>query len=323
MAKWHLWLGNAACFAVACGGGATTSPDSSSTDSAFATSTTPSNNNPSIVAPTTSATGAPPPTSPASTDAPTATSAPSFSTTDGESPTTDTASVPPQDDSSAGTGTETTGDGPATSDTPTDSYGEESETSADTFSNTSDDTSAPDSTDECPHHGTVTYRFNNPESWPADVVSRLTAAMDEATYYYNCYSDLSKSLTINYNPGVPTAEGNVDGVISFGSSLSYMVTATSMHEIAHTLGVGYAPWTELIQDGRWVGQAVNEMMTNLPTSERDPDMYSQRTYITCDNQHFWPYGLNQATEHQSEWSLINHVRVVAAMDEDKRAARGN
>lgn len=184
---------------------------------------------------------------------------------------------------------------------------------------TSDET--PTGDDGCAHHGNVTYQFNDSESWPDDVVQKLTAALDEATYYYNCYSDLTKSLNINYNPGVPTAEGNVDGWISFGSDRGYMVTATAMHEIGHTMGVGYAPWSELIQDGKWTGPAVVEFITNLPADQRDPDMYSQRTYITCDTQHFWPYGLNQASEHQSEWSLINHVRIVAAMNEDKAAAR--
>lgn len=179
----------------------------------------------------------------------------------------------------------------------------------------------PTSGDDCPHQGNVSYSFNNPESWPAEVVDKLTAALDEAVYYYNCYSDLTKDLHINYKPDVPTAEGNVDGWISFGSDRNYMVTATAMHEIGHTLGVGYAPWSELIQDGRWVGPAVVEFISNLPTEQRDPDMYSQRTYITCDNQHFWPYGLNQASEHQSEWSLINHVKIVAAMNADKDAVR--
>jgi hypothetical protein len=167
----------------------------------------------------------------------------------------------------------------------------------------------------------VSYHFNDPGSFPADALEKLTKALDEAIYYYNCYSDLHHSLTINYKSSVPTAEGNVDGVISFGSDRNYMVVATVMHEIGHTMGVGYAPWTELIEDGRWVGPAVVEYMTNLEANERDPDMYSQRTYITCDAQHFWPYGLNQASEHQSEWSLINHVRVVAAMNKDKDAFR--
>jgi len=172
---------------------------------------------------------------------------------------------------------------------------------------------------DCPFSGNITYRLNGSENWPADVVQLLTEAMDEALYYYNCYADLSHELTVNYNDSVQTAEANVDGWMSFGSNRDYMVTATAMHEVAHTMGVAYYPWNELIEDGRWVGPAVVEFITNLPAEQRDPDMYSQRDYITCDQQHFWPYGLNQASEHQSEWSLINHVRIVAAMQKDKQA----
>ncbi len=174
---------------------------------------------------------------------------------------------------------------------------------------------------ECPYSGDVKYRLNGAENWPEDIREKLSAALEEAVWYYNCYSDLSHDLTINYRDGVPTAEGNVDGVISFGSDRGYMVVATVMHEIGHTMGVGYYPWQELIEDQRWVGPAVVEYITNLPAEQRDPDMYSQRDYITADNQHFWPYGLNQASEHQSEWSLINHVRIVAAINEDKDAYR--
>lgn len=169
----------------------------------------------------------------------------------------------------------------------------------------------------CAFAGNVTYELNNPDSWPAEVRANITSAMDEAIYYYNCYADLEKHITVNYNPGVPTAEANVDGWLSFGSNLAYMQTATAMHEVAHTLGVGYYPWAELIQDGRFMGPAVDALMNSIPNEERDQDMYSLRTYITCDAQHFWPYGLNQATEHQSEWSLINHVRIVAAINQDK------
>lgn len=145
----------------------------------------------------------------------------------------------------------------------------------------------------------------------------ITDAIEGALHYYNCYADLTQSLTVNYNPSVPTAEANVDGWISFGENKSYMQVATAMHEVSHTLGVGYFPWTELTQNGRWTGSHVVDLISNLPAHERDPDQYSQRTYITADSQHFWPYGLNQASEHQSEWSLINNVRLVAAMQEDK------
>lgn len=172
--------------------------------------------------------------------------------------------------------------------------------------------------DECPHEGDIVYQFNDPESWPSEVVDLLTEAMEEAVYYYNCYADLSQTLTVNYNPGVPTAEANVDGWMSFGSNTGYMQVATAMHEISHTLGVGYYPWSEIMDEGRWTGAAVEDFMQNLPEEQRDPDEYSQRTYITGDGQHFWPYGLNQASEHQSEWSLINHVRIVAAIQVDKQ-----
>jgi len=175
----------------------------------------------------------------------------------------------------------------------------------------------------CAYSGRISYQLINAETWPSEARMLITEAIEEALYYYNCYADLTQSLTINYNPSVPTAEANVDGRISFGDDPGYMQVATAMHEIAHTLGIGYFPWTELTQDGKWTGAHVVELITQLPASERDPDQYSQRTYITADAQHFWPYGLNQASEHQSEWSLINHVRIVAAMQLDKQDYTGN
>lgn len=171
----------------------------------------------------------------------------------------------------------------------------------------------------CPFSGHVEYHLNAPESWPADMVPLITEAMDGATEYYNCYADLTKSITVNYKPGVPTAEANVDGQLSFGENKEYIQLPTTMHEIGHTMGVGYSPWSELLQDGRWTGPAVRAVIENLPPEQRDPDEVSQRDYITADTQHFWPYGLNYASEYVSEWSLIDHVRIVAAMQEDKQA----
>lgn len=187
---------------------------------------------------------------------------------------------------------------------------------------TADDSQASSTSTEdssaCPRSGNIQYRLNGAESWPSDVRELLTQAMDEALAYYNCYADLSHQLIVNYDGSVPTAQANVDGWITFGNNRSYMVVATAMHEVAHTLGVGFFPWDELLRDGRWIGSAVNELMASIPVEERDPD-YGMRDYITADRQHFWPYGLNYASEHLSEWSLINHVRVVAAMARDKEA----
>lgn len=171
--------------------------------------------------------------------------------------------------------------------------------------------------DGCPFSGRITYQLNGPDSWPADARQRITDAMDSALEYYNCYADLEKAITVDYNPGVPTAQANVDGWLSFGSNQAYMQVATAMHEVAHTLGVGYYPWAELMDGGRWIGAHVDALMKSIPVEERDDDDYSQRDYITGDAQHFWPYGLNQASEYKSEWSLINHVRIVAAMQMDK------
>ncbi len=177
--------------------------------------------------------------------------------------------------------------------------------------------SGPD--DECPCSGTIEYVLNDSESWPADVFARLSEAMEEAVWYYNCYANLSHSLTVNYTTdgsAVPTAQANVDGWMTFGPDPAYQVLATVMHEMGHTMGVAYYPWTELTDANRhWTGAAVNALMASLPEDEKDP---GEPDFITADSMHFWPYGLNYASEYKSEWSLINHVRIVAAMNVDKQ-----
>ncbi len=167
---------------------------------------------------------------------------------------------------------------------------------------------------QCPFSGSITYSFKSNQVWPSGAKEKLTEALDEALWYYNCYADLTHTLTINYKPDVPTAEANVDGLISFGQNQQYMVTATAMHEIAHTMGVGFPPFLQLTDDNmRWTGPAVKKVIENIPPEQSDP---GARRYITADKYHFWPYGLNQADEHESEWSLINHVRIVTAIRED-------
>ena len=130
--------------------------------------------------------------------------------------------------------------------------------------------------------GTITYTLHksaNPTADEQDAYKRITTVMDSAVKLYNTYSNLSKFINVYYAPGVPTAEASSNGDLRFGEKRSYMVVPTAMHEMAHTLGIG-------------------------TTSEYWSDE------LHCDNQHIWPYGLNQASEVKSEKDLIIHVQLV-------------
>ncbi len=161
----------------------------------------------------------------------------------------------------------------------------------------------------CPFTGNITYTLNRSDTPTADELDaydRLTVAMDEALYWYNCYADLEKQLWVNYDTGVPTAQANIDGWMSFGASRDYMVVATAMHEVAHTLGVGYYGFGDMTDgNGIWTGANANAVLASI-ANPRD-------TQLHADSMHFWPYGLNYASEHENDDDLINHVRIVAAI----------
>lgn len=173
----------------------------------------------------------------------------------------------------------------------------------------------------CPFKGNFRYKLNGYDAWPADVQTRLSEAAKEAARYYNCYGNFDKFVWVNYNPGVPTAQANVDGWMSFGSNPTSQSLPTMMHEIAHTLGVGYYPWQELTQNGRWTGKTVTDFLLNVPVEERDTGIND--TFLNADRLHFWPYGLNYRSEYKTEWSLINHVRIVWAIQQDKQTFLDN
>ncbi len=136
--------------------------------------------------------------------------------------------------------------------------------------------------------------------------------MDAALEYYNCYTDITKHLTVNYNTGVPTAEANIDGWMSFGANRSYMVLPTAMHEIAHTLGIGYYNFNDMLEGGIWIGPIANAKLAELQAGIENPDF----TEVHGGGSHFWPYGLNYASEYRSETDLINHCLMVVAIRQD-------
>jgi Ricin-type beta-trefoil lectin domain-like/Bacterial TSP3 repeat len=137
-------------------------------------------------------------------------------------------------------------------------------------------------------------------SWPADKKAAVVAAMDEAVAIYNSYGYFNKSITAGYNAGVPTAEGNYNGTLTFGGMIG---TRVALHEIGHTLGVGqYSTWIS----GGWTGAKANARIK----------LYDgQNGYIGSDSMHFWPYGLNQDSE-DGPAARERHVKMVSALRYD-------
>jgi hypothetical protein len=158
---------------------------------------------------------------------------------------------------------------------------------------------------DCPASGTITYTLNraaNPSSDEEDAYEHITEAMDEAVEYYNCYTNVSRMLSISYVTSVQTADGNPNGSIRFGSDRAYMNHITAMHEISHVLGVGSNEWDAMIVDGFFTGEAATAELREITGNP------SER--LNGDNQHFWPYGLNRTSEVMGEEDLLNHLRLV-------------
>ncbi|WP_243745008.1 hypothetical protein [Streptomyces hainanensis] len=158
---------------------------------------------------------------------------------------------------------------------------------------------------------TITWRLEraaNPTADQLDAYNRITSAMNAAVARYNNLSGgLGKSITVRYDPSVPTADGNINGTIRFGANRSYMSERTALHEIAHTIGVGTsAGWSRLGGGGTWTGAQATALVRQYDGSG---------AVLSTGGGHFWPYGLN----YDNEWSTTNadrHVRIVAAMVAD-------
>jgi hypothetical protein len=158
--------------------------------------------------------------------------------------------------------------------------------------------------------GSITWTLvaeSNPTPEQQQAYDLITPAMDAAVARYNNLSDLSKTITVYYEPGVPTADGNINGTIRFGNT-AYMTERTALHEIAHTIGVGTS--------GNWDGLGGNSgtytgaEATALVKQYDGPD-----AVISTGGGHFWPYGLNYENEF-SQTAADRHVEIVEAMVRD-------
>lgn len=169
----------------------------------------------------------------------------------------------------------------------------------------------PEPQEGCTGAGNVSYtlgRASNPTADQQEAYGLITAAMDVAVENYNCYTNLTRHLTVEYNPGVQTADGSTNGNIRFGSRAS-MHYVTAMHEIAHTFGAGGSnTFHALVSDGIFHGANATAKLREI---SGDPS-----AQLKSDGTHFWPHGLNYISEGGTQQDLIHHCWIVEAIYRD-------
>ena len=138
--------------------------------------------------------------------------------------------------------------------------------------------------------GKITVNFHNQSNIPTEVYARLKAMADQGVRLLEEHTSIVKTVTIEYNTGVATADASLSGWMRWGSNVSYQKAGTFLHEFAHTIGAGTSPfWSNtLIKSGIYTGENAN-----LALKKATSDSNAQ---LKGDTQHFWPYGINGAHE---------------------------
>lgn len=163
----------------------------------------------------------------------------------------------------------------------------------------------------CTPTGDVTYtlvKSASPTPAEQSAYDAITCAMEGAVAYYNCNTRITKAITVTYNTGVATADGNINGSIRFGGA-AYMECVTAMHEISHTVGVGTASnWDPYSVGGVFTGASATAQLRAITGVATDT--------LHSDTHHFWPYGLNYESEAASTSDLVDHCLMVTAIRKD-------
>jgi len=135
--------------------------------------------------------------------------------------------------------------------------------------------------------------------------AEVKAAIEEAVPIYNKYGSFNKHLAVYYNSGVPTAQANYDGVITFGGSRN---TRVALHEMGHTVGVGTywgsPSYSSLMAGGVWQGYYGRKLAIEMGSAYADG--------LHGDGDHIWPWGLNYDSE-DGFMERVRHVRIMAAV----------
>ena len=131
---------------------------------------------------------------------------------------------------------------------------------------------------------TYTYNFGGDEAQN----NRITAALDEATYYWTNYTSIRGfNVSCVYSPGTPTADCGYGGNMRMGSNMGQRC-GTCMHEMNHGIGGGtteiWGGWVEsplrTSMNGDWAGERTN---TVLNFWENRDDLIVTAAY---DNAHW-------------------------------------
>ncbi len=150
--------------------------------------------------------------------------------------------------------------------------------------------------------GDVTYTLNLGNS-PEE--QQVAASVATAAELCNTYASFNKHWNVFYNAGIPTAEGNYDGYMGYGSQRSVRV---ALHEGAHTFGMGTGPnYHNLIAGGVWKGQYGNQAQFDTFNSYADG--------LHGDGHAVWPGGFN----YENEDGFIERIwmiRIQAAIRAD-------
>ncbi|MCU4166590.1 T9SS type A sorting domain-containing protein [Carboxylicivirga caseinilyticus] len=164
--------------------------------------------------------------------------------------------------------------------------------------------------------GTVSYTLA--DNVTGEDRERIGAAMESAVNYFNNLTSIQGHwLNVNFGSGTPTAEASYGGWMRFGPNSSYQQTGTALHEMGHTIGVGthsmwYGPSSSLRENGSsglWLGDRTKKLMQFIDNNTS--------AYLTGDNTHMWPYGVNGANEDTgSEFLYMANSLVHQALGED-------
>ncbi|MFI3286585.1 MAG: hypothetical protein R3Y08_08025 [Rikenellaceae bacterium] len=158
----------------------------------------------------------------------------------------------------------------------------------------------------------ITYTLNkadDPTADELDAYGRIVECVDSAIYYFHRYCNKQKVLTVNYVPSVPTADASAAGNIRFGESRSYMWVGTTMHEFNHTFGSGTSTNGRALYTDGWYTERNANIVLKVFLED-----YTRT--IQCDKDwmvHFWPGGINYASEVESERDLKMNAMLMEGM----------